>query len=63
MSAVIRSTSHEGMRRHSRTALAQAGDNLSNALLWSISTTARLPRAGNRPQEGGVELVVRLTLA
>eukprot|EP00969_Alexandrium_andersonii_P295801 13075039-Alexandrium_andersonii.AAC.2 len=76
MNAVIRSTSHEGTRRRSRTALAQAGDNLSNALLWSISATARPPGTVGRPRQvggpralavgpkrGGVELVVRLTLA
>eukprot|EP00969_Alexandrium_andersonii_P107030 4720839-Alexandrium_andersonii.AAC.1 len=50
---MIRSISHDGTRRHSRTALTQAGDNRSNALLWSISKTARPPGATGRSRLAG----------
>eukprot|EP00969_Alexandrium_andersonii_P334227 14769514-Alexandrium_andersonii.AAC.1 len=53
MNAMIRSTSHGGTRRHSRTALAQAGGSRSNALLWSMSKTARPPGATGRSRQAG----------
>eukprot|EP00969_Alexandrium_andersonii_P175593 7764801-Alexandrium_andersonii.AAC.1 len=53
MKAMIRSTSHRGSWRHSRTALAQACDNRSKALLWSMSRTARPPGAVCRSRLSG----------
>eukprot|EP00969_Alexandrium_andersonii_P161130 7120827-Alexandrium_andersonii.AAC.1 len=43
MKAMMRSISHAGTWRHSKTALTQAGERRSKALLWSIRRTAWPP--------------------
>eukprot|EP00969_Alexandrium_andersonii_P324299 14330051-Alexandrium_andersonii.AAC.1 len=53
MNAMIKSTSHDKTRPYSSTARAQAGDNRSNALLWSISKTAHPPGAKGRSRLTG----------
>eukprot|EP00969_Alexandrium_andersonii_P019886 868077-Alexandrium_andersonii.AAC.1 len=53
MKAMMRPTSHDGTRRHSRTALAHAGESRSRALLWSMRRTAQPPGAVGRSRQSG----------
>eukprot|EP00969_Alexandrium_andersonii_P040919 1794252-Alexandrium_andersonii.AAC.1 len=53
MKDMARSTSHGGTRRHSRTARTQAGESRSKALLWSMRSTARPPRAVGQSRHAG----------
>eukprot|EP00969_Alexandrium_andersonii_P067344 2971477-Alexandrium_andersonii.AAC.1 len=53
MKDMIRSSSQQGVCRHSRAAQTQAGERRSKALLWSINKTARPPGVVDRPSSSG----------
>eukprot|EP00969_Alexandrium_andersonii_P088172 3888758-Alexandrium_andersonii.AAC.1 len=50
---MMRSISQRGVRRRSNTDLTHAGERRSDALLWSISNTARPPGRSGRPSVSG----------